>query len=255
MQNENQNKTNFKSNYVNRTESNDQINNFENISDDIGLDSSNVNKPYSFIFKIILIGDSNCGKTSLINRYVKKTFSENYICTIGVDFMMKNLLINNELIKLQIWDTAGMEKYKQITTSYYRGAQAALICFDLTSHQSFLNLEKWVSDYNRNSNSIFKKVIYIIGTKADLTEERQVDPKEIEEFSKRNNYVYYECSSKTGSNIDYLFLELTKFLYSHYKNNKDDDVKSAISIRKSTAINIEEKYLHILYKENKKCAC
>jgi len=168
---------------------------------------------------------------------------------------MKNILLNNELIKLQIWDTAGMEKYKQITTSYYRGAQAALICFDLTNYQSFLNLEKWIVDYDRNSNSIFKKVIYIIGTKADLVLERQVDCKEIEEFVSRNNYAYYECSAKSGTNIDVLFLELTQLLYSHYKCNKDDEVKNAIAIRKSTVISINEKYMSILYKENKKCKC
>jgi len=168
---------------------------------------------------------------------------------------MKNILIYNELIKLQIWDTAGMEKYKQITTSYYRGAQAGLIAFDLTSHQSFLNVEKWIADYQRFSNSTFKKVIYVIGTKCDLSDERQVEIKEIEDFVEKNNYVYYECSAKTGSNIDFLFLELGNLLYSHYKNIKDDEVKSAIAIRKSTAGNIDEKYLNILYKENKKCGC
>ncbi len=247
------NNINLNNNFINK---NTESKEFENISDDIGLDSlSSPNKPYSFIFKLILIGDSNCGKTSLINRYVKKQFSENYICTIGVDFLMKNILLNNELIKLQIWDTAGMEKYKQITTSYYRGAQAALICFDLTNYQSFLNLEKWIVDYDRNSNSIFKKVIYIIGTKADLVLERQVDCKEIEEFVSRNNYAYYECSAKSGTNIDVLFLELTQLLYSHYKCNKDDEVKNAIAIRKSTVISINEKYMSILYKENKKCKC
>lgn len=262
MQNKNNNNNNYYYNpYNNNNTKNTNTNNsneakdFETISDDISLDSSNLNKPYSFIFKIILIGDSNCGKTSSINRYVKKTFSENYICTIGVDFLMKNLLINNELIKLQIWDTAGMEKYKQITTSYYRGAQAAVICFDLTNKQSFFNVEKWVADFNRNCNSIFKKTICVIGNKADLTEERQVDAKEIDDYVRRNNYAYFECSAKTGSNIDVLFLELAKVLYSHYKNVKDEDVKSSVAIRKSTAISIDEKYLNILYKENKKCVC
>jgi len=228
--------------------------NFENITENIDLDSNNINKPYTFIFKIILIGDSNCGKTSLINRYVKKTFSENYICTIGVDFMMKNLMINSELIKLQIWDTAGMEKYKQITTSYYRGAQAALICFDLTSKQSFLNLEKWIGDYNRNSSFNGKKIIYIVGTKCDLINEIEVPKEEIDDFVKRNNYTYYECSSKSGNNIDLLFLELTKFLYSYFKNCKDEEIKSAISVRRST-VNMDEKYMNILHRENKKCAC
>ncbi len=229
----------------------------DNIGDDISLDQTNLNKPYSFIFKIILIGDSNCGKTSLINRYVKKTFSENYICTIGVDFLMKNIMIKSDLIKLQIWDTAGMEKYKQITTSYYRGAQAALICFDLTSKQSFLNVEKWVIEFNKNSNLIFKKIIYIIGNKSDLIEEREVSEEEINEYIKRNNFSYYECSSKSGNNINNLFLDLTKYLYSNYKNNKDEEIKNAVHIKRSTTgYNIDEKYLNILYnKDKKKCGC
>jgi small GTP-binding protein len=228
--------------------------NFENINNKSN-DSYNSNKPYSFIFKIILIGDSNCGKTSMINRYIDKLFSENYICTIGVDFKMKNLIINSELIKLQIWDTAGMEKYKQITTSYYRGAQAALICFDLTNRTSFINLEKWVNEYTNHSNLIFKKVIYIIGMKCDLESERTVSQEEIDQFVMINNYKYYESSSKTGMNIDGVFLDLAKFLYSHYQNIKDDKVKSAVCTRRST-FNVEDKYLDILNKEkSKKCSC
>lgn len=225
--------------------------NFQNIEKQ---ELNNNNKPYSYIFKIILIGDSNCGKTSLINRYVKNLFSNNYICTIGVDFMMKNLMINSEMIKLQIWDTAGMEKYKQITTSYYRGAQAAIICFDLSSKNSFLSLEKWVEEYNKNSNSIFKKIIYIVGNKSDLPE-REVTQEEIDTFVKNNDFKYFECSAKCGDNIEDLFLELSKFLYSNYKNNKDEKIKNAIEIRRST-VNINEKYLDILQKEkNKQCKC
>ena len=85
-----------------------------------------------YIFKLILIGDSNTGKTSLINRYVHNTFDKKHMCTIGVDFMMKRLIVNNQPIKLQIWDTAGMERYKQITSSYYRGANGAVVVFDLS---------------------------------------------------------------------------------------------------------------------------
>lgn len=229
-------------------------NNFDNISDDLITSSLANNKPYSFIFKIILIGDSNCGKTSLINRYVKKQFSENYICTIGVDFMMKNIIVNSELIKLQIWDTAGMEKYKQITTSYYRGAQAALICFDLTNKASFQSLERWIQDYVKHSNSIFKKIIYIIGNKSDLVNEREVTQEEIDTFIKANDYPYYECSSKSGNNIDLLFNQMTNYLYGHYRKSKDENIKSAITAKRST-VNIDEKYYNLLKHENKKCNC
>ena len=100
------------------------------------------NEFYNYIFKIIIIGDSNTGKTSILNRYVKRTFNEHYVCTMGVDFLMKTIILNNSLMKLQLWDTAGMEKFKHITHSYYRGAHAAIICFDLTSRVSFKSLNK-----------------------------------------------------------------------------------------------------------------
>ena len=100
--------------------------------------TENDENSYKFIFKIILIGASGTGKTSLINRYIYNNFHEKYLCTIGVDFMMKKVVLDdNTVIKLQIWDTAGMEKYKQITSTYYRGAQGAIVVFDLSSQTSF----------------------------------------------------------------------------------------------------------------------
>lgn len=236
---------------MNRNNNNNN-NDFINISEDLNLR----NKPYTFIFKVILIGDSNCGKTSMINRYVNNEFSNNYICTIGVDFMMKNLVINSEVIKIQIWDTAGMEKFKQITTSYYRGAQGALICFDLTSRNSFLSLSKWVDDFNRFSNSIFKKSITIIGLKSDLIQEREVSKNEIMDYVNINNYKYYECSSKTGENIKECFYEVGSSLYNYYKDDKNEKVRENICIKRSSSISIDDKYLDILKKgNNKKCFC
>ena len=216
------------------------------------------NFSYQFIFKIILIGDANIGKTSLINRYVTNLFNEKYLCTIGVDFMMKSIIYDNQLIKLQIWDTAGMEKYKQITTSYYRGAQAAIVCFDLTSKSSFESVTKWIDDFSQFYNPIFHKTIILVGNKADLIEQREVTDVDIENFRKINNYVYYEASAKTGENVETLFMELAKKLYSSYKSNVDTQFKNALQIRKSV-LNGVDKFQSLIDKKesnkNKKSCC
>lgn len=222
----------------------------------------NLNKPihdqftYQYIFKIILIGDSNTGKTSLINRYVTNLFSDKYICTIGVDFMMKSIIYDNQVIKLQIWDTAGMEKYKQITTSYYRGAQAAIVCFDLTNKSSFEAIQKWIDDFSHFYNPIFQKSLIIVGNKSDLISEREVTPEEIENFRKINNYEYFETSSKTGDCVEEIFSNLAKGLYNSYKNNMDTQINNAIQVRRSTLSNID-KFQNLITKETqkKKCFC
>jgi small GTP-binding protein len=161
--------------------------------------------------KIIIIGDSGTGKTSILKRYVKRTFDEDYKLTIGVDFMMKTIILDNNLIKLQIWDTAGLEKFKHVTHSYYRGAHAALICFDLTSRISFDSLNKWIKDYSNYQSD--KRVYIIIGNKSDLIDEREVSEDEVLNFVKMNNSIYFETSAKKGNNIEEVFDYLVKLLF------------------------------------------
>lgn len=223
--------------------------------ENLSLDNKKDTPNYQFIFKIILIGDANSGKTSLINRYVTKCFNDKYICTIGVDFMTKALKIQNNTLKLQIWDTAGMEKYKQITTSYYRGAQAAIVCFDLTNKLSFSSLQRWVDDYSRYYNPIFQKNIFIVGNKSDLREERQVSESEIEKWTSINKYTYFETSAKTGENVENLFLELANTLFKCYQGNINSKIEESIKMRKSSLIN-SDKYQDIVlgqYQKKKKC--
>lgn len=210
---------------------------------------------YQYIFKIILIGDANIGKTSIINRYVNKVYNDKYICTIGVDFMMKSMIVNDQAIKLQIWDTAGMEKYKQITVSYYRGAQAAIVVFDLTSKSSFNSIPRWISDFSQNRNPIFEKVIIIVGNKSDMLDEREVSQEEIDAFIKMNNFVYFDCSAKTGDNVEFIFSEIAQLLYFNYKNNMDAQVRNAIQIRKSNLGNVDNFQTLIDNKKKHKCNC
>ena len=174
-----------------------------------------------YIFKIILIGDSNTGKTSLITRYVNNTFDSKHLCTIGVDFMMKKVVINNRTIKLQIWDTAGMEKYKQITSSYYRGAQGAIIVFDLSSNNSFFSVRKWIDDFFQISSSKpNSKAIILVGNKRDLIEERQVPKEEVNKFVEINaNIAYFETSAKTGDGVNEMFKVIIEQLIEKFNYN------------------------------------
>lgn len=195
-----------------------------------------------YIFKIILIGDSNSGKTSLITRYVNNTFDSKHLCTIGVDFMMKKVVINNKTIKLQIWDTAGMEKYKQITSSYYRGAQGAIVVFDLSSNKSFFSVKKWIDDFFQISGSKpNSKVIILVGNKSDLKEERQVSKEEINSFVEINaNIAYFDTSAKTGDGVNEMFKVIIEQLIEKYNyNNPYGKVCDNFSIGNGDNINTD----------------
>ena len=144
-----------------------------------GTNSSN----YEYLFKIILIGNSGVGKSSILQQYMNHVFDSNYKITIGVDFLMKSLVINNQIVKLQVWDTAGQERYKSMVASYYRGAHVALIVFDLTSHRSFEALPSWIEAFYKSGPE--QKNTILIGNKKDLINERQVTKEEVELFSQK----------------------------------------------------------------------
>ena len=166
---------------------------------------------------------------------MKHTFEEQYKCTIGVDFLMKTVIINNETVKLQLWDTAGQEKYKSMVSSYYRGANVALIVFDLTSHESFDALPLWIENYYKNGPD--QKNIILIGNKKDLEEERKVTEEEAKIFSETNNMMYFETSAKEGDNIDYVFNYAAEKLLEFYGGNGEAALKRQITPNNEKQIN------------------
>ena len=188
-------------------------------------------KKYDYIFKLILIGSSGVGKTSILQRYIQKIFNDDYTCTIGVDFFMKSMKIDDKLIKLQLWDTAGTEKFKSITTGYYRGANAAFIVFDLTSRKSFESVSEWIENYYKFSNPDYERHVILIGNKSDLKNERIITEDEIDDFVKLNKIKYFETSAKNGENIDECFLFIAEQLM------KDADEKGILYNEKSGNIN------------------
>ena len=186
------------------------------------LDEEN-EKKYDYIFKLILIGNSCVGKSSIIQRYIQKTFNDEYTCTIGVDFFMKTLDINDNLIKLQLWDTAGTEKFKSITTGYYRGANAAFVVFDLTSRISFDSVSEWIQNYYYYSNPNSEKNVVLIGNKSDLKENREISDEEINKFAINNNIKYFETSAKNGNNIEECFYYIAEKLMKDMKEKGEDN--------------------------------
>ena len=200
---------------------------------------------YEFIFKIILIGCSSVGKSSILQRYIQKIFNNSYSCTIGVDFFMKSIDVGDKSIKLQLWDTAGTEKFRSITTGYYRGANAAFVVFDLTSKPSFDCLNEWIENYYKYSNPEEEKNVVLIGNKSDLVDKREVTEEEIEKFAKDNHIMYFETSAKDGKNINECFYFIAEKLVKQYENkdNKENrnDVINNDNLKNNTVTIIGDK--------------
>jgi Ras-related protein Rab-1A len=158
------------------------------------------------LVKIVIIGDSSIGKSAAIFRFVKNEYDELSIPTIGVDFSIKKMIINDKQYKAHIWDLAGQERFKSIVTSYYRSAHGIVLAFDITNIDSFQNLKKWIDEINKYS--IEDACMILIGTKSDLENKRQVSYDEAKHFAESQNIKYYEVSAKNNTNIEKVFIEL-----------------------------------------------
>lgn len=166
--------------------------------------------------KLILIGDSGVGKTTLLKRKVDNIFVNDFVSTIGVDFVSMYYNKKYHKLKAYIWDTAGQEKFKSITEVYYRDLTAALIFYDITNRESYNNIEKWINKLKEHNSLI---LTYIIGTKSDLELNREVFEEDLKKY-KNNNIILYECSSKTNHNIDYLFDSVIDSIYTKILNKE-----------------------------------
>ena len=157
--------------------------------------------------KIIVAGSKDVGKTTLIRRFISGKFESNLLNTIGVDFMTKTLTIGDNEVHLSIWDFAGEQKFRVLFPSYCSGASGALILYDTTNAKSFDELEEW-SELIDNATGKISKIL--LGTKVDLVEERKVDKTNATTFCEAHADHYIECSSKTGENVEDLFMKLAK---------------------------------------------
>lgn len=159
-----------------------------------------------YLIKIIMFGDA-AGKSSIVNRFIDDTFSENIMYTVGVDFRIKTLKIDDKIVKVQIWDTSGQERFRNITVSYYRGANGIIYVYDVLRRESFDHLNNWIKEVELLSND--NKEELIIGNKTDRCD-RCIMEDEAIVYSKGKDIPYIEVSAKTGHNIDNAFTSLIR---------------------------------------------
>ncbi|KAI3823453.1 hypothetical protein L1987_04889 [Smallanthus sonchifolius] len=162
---------------------------------------------YALSFKILLIGDSGVGKSSLLVSFISNTVDD-LAPTIGVDFKIKQLTVAGKRIKLTIWDTAGQERFRTLTSSYYRGAQGIILVYDVTRRETFTNLsEIWAKEvdlYSTNQDCIKM----LVGNKVDKDSERYVSREEGAALAKELGCIFLECSARTQENVHQCFQEL-----------------------------------------------
>lgn len=156
----------------------------------------------SYTFKLVTIGDANVGKTTLIYRFSKNKFKENFLPTLGVSITNNPLYLAQAKVNLSTWDLGGQIQYRRVRGSYYEGAHACLLLFDLTSRESFENLSIWNEEKEKHAGSI---VTALIGNKSDLVDQRVVSKEEGIAFAKKNGFFYMETSAKTGVNVQQAF--------------------------------------------------
>jgi small GTP-binding protein len=171
-------------------------------------------------FKIILIGSSSVGKTSIFHKFTSEEFSTNYKATLTVESRVKYLKIDKNLyVKLNLWDTCGAEKYLSLTRQYYRDAQAAILVFDLTNQNTFNDLKNiWLNDIKNHGDKNIE--IAIVGNKLDLIEKRKVTESQVVNFCRENGYRYIEASAKEGTNILKIFEEISFVLAKNDKKQR-----------------------------------
>jgi len=165
----------------------------------------------SFKLKVLLTGAAAVGKTSLVQMFIKNRFAANYKLTVGVDILTKDVEFKpGEVATLSIWDIGGQQRFEFIRSTFYKGAAGALLVFDLTREQTFIETRKWLTEIRQFSNENIPFVF--IGNKLDLLEDvgEVIDREEARAFAEKEGSIYVETSAKTGINVDDAFTELTR---------------------------------------------
>ena len=175
---------------------------------------------YDLSFKIIIIGDTNVGKSCLALKACKNFFEEDYRPTIGFEFLTFFVKIEESNLKLQIWDTCGQEVYRSLISSFYHNSSLAILVYSIDNKNSFESLESWLNEIKTLGNADIN--IFLIGNKADLEDNREVSKEMGENFCKSHDIKFFlETSAKTGFNAENVFIEASKLLYQQHLKYKD----------------------------------
>ncbi|MFX0043065.1 MAG: Rab family GTPase [Candidatus Hodarchaeota archaeon] len=161
----------------------------------------------AYIIKIVLLGEANVGKTSLLYRWIENKFRENYKSTLGVNLLKKDMNITGYgEVSAQIWDLGGQESFKSLRRLYLEGANGALLLYDVTNKESYEKLDDWIQSFKKDREN---EPIILIGNKSDLKDKIKIKDKDANQFAKKNNMDIIITSAKTGENVERSFIELT----------------------------------------------
>ncbi|XP_068109627.1 ras-related protein Rab-25 [Hyperolius riggenbachi] len=174
---------------------------------------------YNFVFKVVLIGESGVGKTNLLSRFTRNEFNHDSRTTIGVEFSTRTMTLDGQLVKAQIWDTAGLERYRAITSAYYRGAVGALLVYDITKHGSYDSIERWLKElYDHADASI---IVMLVGNKCDLSDEaREVPAEEAKMYADSNGLLFIETSALDSTNVELAFETILRDIHKRVLKSK-----------------------------------
>jgi small GTP-binding protein len=165
---------------------------------------------YDATFKIVIFGDAGCGKTTLTQRFLTNLFVSDSKMTIGVDFEVKSLVVDESKVKLQIWDFGGEERFRFLLPTYVRGAKGGLFMYDITNYSSIAHIDDWLTVIRKEIKPEDNFPIIVVGGKADLTDHREVSANDgIKIARSRGTDGFIECSSKSGENVEKTFEALT----------------------------------------------
>lgn len=175
-------------------------------------------REYDHLFKLLIIGDSGVGKSSLLLRFADNTFTGNYITTIGVDFKIRTVEIDGERVKLQIWDTAGQERFRTITSTYYRGTHGVIVVYDVTSGESFANVKRWLHEIEQNCEVVNR---ILVGNKNDTPDSKVVLTEDAQRFADQMSIQLFETSAKENINVEEMFMAITRQVLRSKKERKE----------------------------------
>lgn len=179
------------------------------------------------LFKLIIIGDTGVGKSCLMKRVMDNEFKTEHQVTIGVEFGSFGIKVEDKVIKLQIWDTAGQESFKSVTRIFYRGAHCVFLTYDVTREDTFANLSQWLSEVKQHATEDVR--IYMVGNKSEMEEQREVTYERAVEMARAQKiHRVFETSAKTGYNVEELFASVGKELYAQAKKEMEQPVKAPV---------------------------
>ena len=191
---------------------------------------------YNYLLKYIIIGDPSVGKSNLLMKFANNKFTEDYEATIGVEFGVKNLQIDNKIYRIQIWDTAGQENFRSITRAYYKNCVCAMVVYDITKRTSFNNVQNWLQDVITQSPKTV--LIILIGNKIDLEDKREVIFDEGNEYAIKHGIMFMETSAKTGEGVEEAFRKSVQEIENKIKENYYDLNSETCGIKKGKTNNI-----------------